>query len=157
VDVSSRLRFALERPTQPEVTELIAELDAYQRPLYPPESHHGIDMDALAQPNVLFAVVRDDAGEAVGCGAIVLGAEFGEVKRMFVRPQFRGRGLGRALLEFLEAEALARGCHRFVLETGFRQHEALAFYTRAGYERCAPFGNYTNDPESVFMEKRGGD
>jgi putative acetyltransferase len=145
---------SLEPAAQPDVIALIDELDAYQKPLYPPESHHGIDIAALAQPNVLFAVARDGAGCAVGCAALVLGADQGELKRMFVRPQQRGSGVARARLALLEARAVALGCTMLMLETGIRQPEALAFYERSGFERCGPFGSYTNDPLSVFMRKR---
>lgn len=147
------MNIALESPTQAEVIRLIDELDAYQKPLYPPESHHGIDIEALSQPNVLFAVVRDARGVAVGCGAIVLQPEFGEIKRMYVRPENRGGGIAMALLTWLEGEAIARDCRRFVLETGVSQPEALALYGRAGYVRCGPFGTYAEDPLSVFMQK----
>lgn len=147
------LRIALEPADQPDVVALIDALDAYQQPLYPPESHHGIDLDALAAPNVLFAVVRDDSGRALACGAIVLERDYGEIKRMYAAPDQRGRGLGRALLAFLEQRAGARGCRRFALETGYLQADAIALYERAGYSRCAPFGSYVDDPHSVFMQK----
>ncbi|MFN7309656.1 MAG: GNAT family N-acetyltransferase, partial [bacterium] len=124
------LRIGLERADLPEVVALIDELDAYQKPLYPPESHPGIDIEALGAPHVLFAVARDANGAAVGCGAIVLEAEYGEVKRMYVPPAPRGRGIAEALLRFLEAEAMQRGCTLFALETGIHQHAALAFYAR---------------------------
>jgi putative acetyltransferase len=143
----------LESPAQPDVLALIEALDAYQMPLYPAESHHGIDLAALSEPNVLFAVVRDDAGRAIGCGAIVLGEDFGELKRMYVDPMQRGQGLAKQLLAFLEAQAIARGCRAFTLETGYLQAEALGLYQRAGYERCGPFGDYVDDPNSVFMRK----
>jgi putative acetyltransferase len=76
------VRVAVERPDQPEVVRLIDELDAYQKPLYPAESHHGIDMDALLRPEVIFAVARDSAARAVGFGAIVLKRDLGELKRI---------------------------------------------------------------------------
>ena len=148
------MRIALESPNQPEVIQLIEELDAYQKPLYPAESHHGIDMDALSQPNVLFAVIRNDDGVAIGCGAIVLEPEYGELKRMFIRPENRGQGLSKKLLSFLEAQAHAKGCRAFTLETGIYQPQALGLYERSGYKRCAPFGNYKPDPMSVFMMKK---
>jgi putative acetyltransferase len=154
----ARLQIALERARQPEVIELVDELDAYQSVLYPPESHHGIDMDALSQPNVLFAVLRGEEGGAMGCGAIVVGKDYGEIKRMFVRPHFRGRGAAKALLAFLEGEAARVGCTLLMLETGISQPEALALYARCGYARRGPFGDYWNDPLSVFMSKQiGGD
>lgn len=147
------MHIALESPNQPDVIQLIDDLDAYQKPLYPPESHHGIDIAALSAPNVLFAVARDGEGRAVGCGAIVVGAEFGELKRMFVRPENRGQGIAIKLLNFLEGEAAAKGCAMFMLETGPSQPEAISLYARAGYEPRGPFGGYGPDPFSVFMQK----
>lgn len=84
---------ALESPDQPDVIALIAELDAYQDTLYPPESRHIFDLAGLKQPNVLFAVARDAVGCAMGCAAIVLYPEFGELKRMYVSPAGRGEAL----------------------------------------------------------------
>ncbi|WP_239690945.1 GNAT family N-acetyltransferase [Chromobacterium sphagni] len=150
---TSGVRIALERPDQPEVMALIDELDAYQKPLYPAESHHGVDMAALLQPDMAFAVARDGEGRALGCGAVWCTPAFGELKRMFVRPQCRGLGVARALLGLLEAQARARGCAAMALETGIHQHEAIALYQRAGYRFCPPFGAYLADPYSVFMQK----
>ena len=147
------VRIGLESPDQPEVLRLIDELDAYQKPLYPAESHHGIDLAALLQPHVLFAVARDGTGRAVGCGAIVIEAGLGELKRMHTLPSHRGQGIARALLGVLEAQARARGCTRFALETGCLQPVAIALYARCGYRHCGPFGSYVEDPNSVFMCK----
>nr|WP_274620195.1 GNAT family N-acetyltransferase [Herbaspirillum sp. C7C2] len=128
-------------------------MDAYQVPLYPAESHHGIDLDALASANVLFAVVRDDDGQAVACGAIVLQQHYGELKRFYTSPLQRGKGIARTLLLFLEQEANTRGCGEFALETGYLQPEAINLYSRCGYELCEPFGEYIEDPNSIFMRK----
>jgi putative acetyltransferase len=147
------MTIAIELPDQPEVIALIAELDAYQDTLYPPESRHALDLTALKQPNVLFAVARDNARRAIGCGAVVLYPEFGEIKRMYVSPHGRGRGVAKMLLALLESQAIGSGCKLLKLETGPYQHEALALYASAGYERRGPFGGYTNDPLSVFMQK----
>ena len=147
------VRVALESANQPQVVALIADLDAYQDTLYPPESRHALDLNALQQPNVIFAVARDAAGQAVGCGAIVLQGSQGELKRMYVQPEQRGQGCARAILGLLEATALQRGCHLVLLETGPYQPEALAFYARHGYARRGPFGGYRDDPLSVFMQK----
>jgi len=145
---------AQEQPDRADVVRLIDALDAYQKPLYPPESHHGVDLAALSQPDVVFAVARDARGAAVGCGAVVVGPDYGELKRMYVAPPWRGRGVARALLAFLEAQARARGCVRLTLETGVRQPEALVFYRREGFVACPPFGDYVDDPHSAFLEKR---
>jgi len=148
------MHIALESPDQPEVIQLIAELDAYQDTLYPPESRHALDLESLKQANVLFAVAREPSGRAVGCGAIVLDAAFGELKRMYVHPDCRGQGVARKLLTLLEAEAEKSACSLLMLESGPFQPEALAFYDSCGFVRRGPFGGYTNDPLSVFMEKR---
>ena len=147
------MNVALESPDQPEVIALIEALDAYQDSLYPPESRHALDLSVLVQPHVLFAVVRDGQGAAVGCGAVVLHAPAGELKRMYVSPGARGRGVGRRLLGRLEHEALQRGCRVLRLETGPYQPEALRLYAACGFARCGPFGGYADDPLSVFMEK----
>jgi hypothetical protein len=67
------MRIAIEDPGQPDVVRLIEQLDAYQMPLYSPESHHGIAIATLSRPNVVFALARSADGGAVGCGAAVLG------------------------------------------------------------------------------------
>lgn len=146
-------RIAVESPDQPEVMQLVDELDAYQKPLYPEESHHGIDIAALLAANVVFCVARDSDGVAVGCGALVIEDGWAELKRMFVRPAFRGHGVARDMLCFLEAQALGRGVATVRLETGVRQPEALRLYEKAGYRPREPFGCYGVDPHSTFMEK----
>ncbi|MCW7539671.1 GNAT family N-acetyltransferase [Aquabacterium sp. A7-Y] len=148
------MNVALESPKQPEVVKLIADLDAYQDTLYPAEARYALDLDSLALPNVLFAVARADEGLATGCGAIVLNDSYGEIKRMFVRPEARRNGTARQIIKFLEASARSQGCRTLLLETGPYQPEALAFYAKQGYERCGPFGDYPDHPLSVFMRKQ---
>lgn len=148
------MNICIESPDQPDVIALIAELDAYQDSLYPAESRYALDLTSLMQSNVVFGVARDAAGAAVGCGAIVLQKDYGELKRMFVSVGQRGNGVAGKLLTHLEDAALAQGCSVFRLETGPYQPEALAFYARSGYQRCERFGDYRDDPLSVFMEKR---
>ena len=78
----------------------------------------------------------------------------GELKRMYVAPDQRGRGLGRQLVVALEAEARARGARRLVLETGIRQHAAIALYERCGFERIPLYGEYLSSPDtSVCLGK----
>jgi putative acetyltransferase len=151
------MRITLEPPDQPEVIQLIADLDLYQDSLYPPESRYALDLASLKQANVRFVVAREAGGKAIGCGAIVLGDEFGELKRMYVAEQSRGKGVARAVLTLLESAAREAGCCVFVLESGPYQPEALAFYASSGYQRRGPFGGYADDPLSVFMQKRIGE
>jgi putative acetyltransferase len=147
----------LESPDQPDVRALIDALDAYQKPLYPLSSFHGIDLAALCRPEMRFFVARDDAGVALGCAGIwvaeVDGVMSAEIKRMFVTPAARGMGLGQALLARLIDAARACGAQRLLLETGTRQPEAQALYERAGFSHCGPFGDYQPDPHSLFMVK----
>jgi putative acetyltransferase len=144
---------AIESPDQPDVIELIADLDAYQDLLYPAESRYALDLASLKQSNVRFVVARANNGQAIGCGAVVLYDGYGELKRMYVREHSRGKGVAREVLALLEWSAGEAGCTAFRLETGPYQPEALAFYARSGYARCERFGDYKDDPHSVFMRK----
>jgi putative acetyltransferase len=154
VDRAATVTIARESPRQSEVVGLVAALDAYMAALYPAESNHLLDIEALDVPGVRFFVARVD-GEAVGCGALrVDPAGYGELKRMYVDPAARGRKLGRTILERLEAEARSEGLACVRLETGIHQPEALALYRSAGYREIAPFGDYHPDPLSLFLEKR---
>ncbi len=141
-------------PTAPTAAELLAALDAYQASLYPPASVHLLPAAALASPDAAF--LGAFVGERlVGCGGYVNHAGgYGELKRMFVRPEARGLGIGRRLLAALEMHAAAAGLTILRLETGVSQPEALRLYEGAGYARREPFGAYAADPLSVFMEKR---
>jgi putative acetyltransferase len=143
----------IESPRQADVERLLAALDAYQSALYPPESNHFLDVDALAAPNVRFFVARRE-GRALGCGALRIDAAgYGELKRMFVSPEARGYRLGRLLLDRIEEEARREGLSWLRLETGIHQPEALGLYRSAGYAERGAFGEYRPDPLSVFMEK----
>ena len=100
-----------ERPDSPDASALIEELEAHLAPLYPTESRHGYSVAKLIAQNVAFFVVRRD-NIAAGCGGIQLfGTEYGELKRMYVRPQFRGLGLAKLLLDHL-AKHTARPRHK---------------------------------------------
>jgi putative acetyltransferase len=143
-----------ESPDQPEVIALIAELDAYQDTLYPAEARYALDLASLNKPEVVFMVARDEERRAVGCGAVVVGAGYGELKRMYVRPNNRGQGVARKILLELEAAATRVGCSELLLETGPYQPEALSFYESQGYVRRGPFGTYLDHPLSVFMGKK---
>jgi GNAT superfamily N-acetyltransferase len=143
-----------ERPDTADAAALIAELEACLDPLYPPESRHGYSVEKLIAEGVAFFLIRVNETPA-GCGGIQLfGAEYGEIKRMYVRPSFRGQGLGRRLLEHLADHAREHGVERLRLETGIHQHAAIGLYERMGFEPIPPFGTYRDDPLSRFYEKR---
>ena len=143
-----------ERPDSADAVALIAELDALLEPLYPRESQHGYSVEKLIAQEVTLFVLRKDNTPA-GCGGVQLfGTEYGELKRMYVRPQFRGLGFGRLLLNHLEAYALGHGVTLLRLETGIHQAAAIRLYEQVGYQRIPPFGEYREDPLSLCYEKR---
>jgi putative acetyltransferase len=143
-----------ETPTHAEVQLLLRRSDEFSAALYPPESRHLLDVDALAAPEVRFFVARVDK-RAVGCGALVLGNHGkAEIKRMFVDPTSRGKGIGRALLDAIEETARREGVSLLQLETGMANHVAMQLYRCCGYRERGAFGSYGADPLSVFMEKR---
>ena len=101
---------------------------------------------------VAFFVASFD-GQLAACGGVKLFADYGEVKRMYVRPAFRGKGLGKAILNQLAEYARANGINLLRLETGIYQAEAIGLYEGWGFARRGPFGDYKNDPNTVYFEK----
>src|SRR5437868_14909654 len=145
---------AREDPRSADAVALIAELEAHLEPLYPAKSRHGYSVEKLIAQGVAFFVLRHNDIPA-GCGGIQLfGTEYGELKRMYVRPQFRGLGYGKLLLDHLIEYARARGVGLLRLETGIHQAAAIRLYERAGFQRIPPFGDYIEDPLSLLYEKR---
>ena len=141
-----------------DVRGLVAELDRILSAEYPPEQRHGLALDAIFRPSIRFFVARLN-GVAVGSGGVELFGEFAELKRMYVRETFRGRGVARALLARIEEEASDAGLVLLRLETGVRQIAALRFYERAGFRICPAFGAYAAMPPqaiatSVFLQKQ---
>jgi GNAT superfamily N-acetyltransferase len=138
-----------------DVQRLAAEQQAEIRARYDGAGEPGTPPSAADISVVLVA--RDDAGVAVGCGALrSLGDSVAEVKRMYVVPAARGRGVARAVLAGLEDAALDRGWTTLRLETGPRQPEAVGLYLSAGYRPIPAFGGYAGAPDaedSLFFER----
>lgn len=135
---------------------LLAASDAHMHARYPAVSNHLESADALARPGVSLLGARID-GQLAGCGAVKLmdddAGRYGELKRMYVLDDYRGRGLSKALLQRLELLLQGQGVPLARLETGIHQAEALALYRSRGYQERGPFGSYAPDPLSIFMEK----
>ena len=144
----------IEPPASPDARALVEELEAHLATLYPQESRHGYSVEKLITQGVAFFLVRNN-GVPAGCGGIQLfGAEYGELKRMYVRPQFRGLGFAKLMLDHLADYARSRGVRLLRLETGIHQHAAIGLYERAGFRRIPPFGEYQEDPLTRCYEKR---
>ncbi|MEX1071615.1 MAG: GNAT family N-acetyltransferase [Anaerolineales bacterium] len=143
-----------ERPDSPDAKALIDELTEYLTPLSPPESQHGYSVEKLLARNVAFFVIRSD-NEPASCGGLELfGDEYGEIKRMFVRPKFRGQGLGKLMVNHLCNHARSNGVPFVRLETGSMMTDANGLYERMGFYRISHFGKYREDPLSNFYEKQ---
>jgi putative acetyltransferase len=143
-----------EQPDSPDALKLLGELDeALWLHPYPPESRHAFTVEKLLREGVAFFVARMDA-EPAACGGLKLfDSEYGEIKRMYVRPAFRGRGLGKAVLNHLADYAQQQQVNLLHLETGIYQVEAIGLYESWGFRRRPPFGEYKVDPLSVYFEK----
>lgn len=149
------LTFRLDDVSGVEVRALIARHLAGMHASSPPESVHAFDAAQLRQPGLRFwsAWLGE---ELVGCGALKqLDAERGELKSMRVADAYLGRGFGRAILEHLMREGRAMGLQSLWLETGSAPAfaPALRLYESAGFVRCGPFGDYVEDPFSIFMTR----
>ena len=138
------------------VQALIAQLDKELLEAYPEEgaNYFGLAPAEVAPGNGAFLVAYSSDREAVGCGAVRrLGGADAEIKRMYVAPASRGRGIARALLAELEAVARSLGVQRLVLETGDRIPAAMALYRGAGYSVIPCFEDYASSPLSLCMAK----
>jgi len=135
---------------------LIAALNAELSAMYsePGANHFGLDPAEVSGKRGAFLVVSFN-GTPVGCGAVrLIAPDTGELKRMYMAPSVRGKGLAKQLVAALEAEARALGAKRLVLETGVRQLAALALYRGAGFQPIPLYGEYCLSPEtSVCLGK----
>lgn len=146
---------AAESPLAPDLGLLFERHTADMHADTPPESIHMMDRSALEAPGIAFFVLRE-AGVPLAMGAFKrIDGSHAEIKSMHVLAEHRGRGLSRAMLDHLLAEARAAGCRRLSLETGAQPAFAPArgLYARAGFAECPPFEGYGPDPNSVFMTR----
>jgi putative acetyltransferase len=125
----------------------------------PPESVHAMGLERLRAPDITFWSAWD-GDELLGCGALrEIDSSNGEVKSMRTVAAHRGKGVGSRILERIIEEAGSRGYERLLLETGSERAFAPAqrLYERYGFAYRGPFAEYTEDPNSVFMERELSD
>jgi putative acetyltransferase len=148
---------ATETPLQDDVRALVTALNEFTFALTPAEYRHHLSVEQMAQPDLTLFVARDAKGCVLGMGALRRHAnEIGEVKRMFVKPEARGLGVGGAILERIEALARQQGLSRVVLETGSNFDAAKRVYERSGFAACEPVLDYPPSPWTAFYAKSLG-
>jgi putative acetyltransferase len=139
-----------------EIAEFLEEHIKEMKSVSPPESKHALDLEGLRKPEITFWTVWENS-HLIGCGAIKeLDADHAEIKSMRTAISFRGKGVASMLLQHILSEAKLQGYRRMSLETGSMPffEPARKLYVKHGFEDCAPFSTYREDPNSVFMTVR---
>jgi putative acetyltransferase len=143
----------LDDLSRPEIAELLKEHLARMFVHSPPESVHALPIEGLRSPDITFWSVWEN-GELLGCGALKeLDSQHGEIKSMRTASAHVRKGVARAVVRHIIAEAKRRRYRRLSLETGSMAafEPARQLYTACGFAYCEPFDDYVNDPNSVFM------
>lgn len=163
-----KFTIAAEDPRQADMEMLICELNRFLMAHSPPESCFLMSVNDMIDHDMTVYIARDQEGSAVACAALrrlpadwsaapdgLMGERWGEVKRMYTRPEARGHGIGTAMLAKIEDEARRHGINRLVLETGLEEtHQgAHATYKKAGFAYRGSFGDYPKSKWNVYMEK----
>ncbi|MGW6779060.1 GNAT family N-acetyltransferase [Brucella pseudogrignonensis] len=151
------IRVSVETPLQDDVRDLVEALNAHMLPLSPLEFQFRMTVEQMAEPDTTVFVARDEDGKAVGCGALKMHDNgVGELKRMFTRPEVRGKRIGSHLVDAIVELARAKGASRLVLETGTGPgfDGAWRLYENSGFARCGVFLDYPDSEYSAFFEKR---
>lgn len=147
----------IETPLQGDVRAMVAALNAHLVPLTPREFQFQITAEQMADPAIAVFVARDADGRPAGMGALrEHGDALGEIKRMFTRPELRGRRIGARILQRIEALARDKAISRLVLETGEAPgfEPAYRVYGRGGFTRCGAVLDYPDSDFSRFYEKK---
>lgn len=142
-------------PHSKQAQDLLALSDDYLAALYPAESIHLASATDLSDSSSLFLGMADGE-KIIGCGSVKIiegDIRYGELKRVFIEEAYRGQGLSRQLISALENYLIEHSIWLARLETGIYQLEALGLYQSLGYRERGPYGAYTSDPLSIFMEK----
>lgn len=138
-----------------DVEALLGQSRQYMAEIYPSDSIHQEDSARLLEADVYFIGVYHDA-VLMGIGAVKIldpGPRYGEIKNLFVDPEYRGRGVSRLIMDALEQHLVARKISICRLETGVSQPESIGLYLSLGYRERTSFGDYKLDPLSIFMQK----
>lgn len=154
--ISMEIQVKLDNVSNQDVVKLLEDHLSAMQAHTPPESVHALDLSAYQSPSLKLWTAWTD-NRLMGCGALkdlgsLNGERLGEIKSMRTRAEFLRMGVGDAVLATIIAYARKSGIQRLSLETGVTDHFQAAnkFYTRKGFVKTEPFGDYVNDPHSVF-------
>lgn len=142
-----------EDPTTPAATALLQGLSDSLTAITGSSGRASFNPEDVRGPNSLFVLAWDEHNQAVGCGGFrPLQPGIAELKRMYALPETRG--VGTAVLQFLEAEAAKLGYAELWLETRRVNLRAVGFYRSRGYQAIPNFGKYVDRPEAICLAKR---
>lgn len=144
---------ATEAPLSDDVRALVQALNEFTYELTPAEYRHHMTVEQMAGADTTLFVARDANGATLGMGALRRHGGLGEVKRMFVKPEARGLGVGGAILARIEDLARQEGLSRVVLETGSNFYAAKRVYERGGFQACEPVLDYPPSAWTAFYAK----
>jgi len=139
-----------------DVDDLIQQSRRYQQSIYPAESINQDDPQKLVNGDMFFIGVYHEE-VLCGIGGVKImhdDSSYGEIKNLFVDPQYRGRGASRIMMRALENHLIKEKIKLCRLETGVNQPESISLYRGLGYQKCDAYGSYRPDPLSIFMEKQ---
>lgn len=147
------MEFKIDDLSDPRIAEFLEDHINDMKSVSPPESKHALGLEGLRMPDITFWSVWKKK-ELVGCGALkALNSSQAEIKSMRVSPELRGQGIASKLLSHILEEAASTGYRTLSLETGAMSffEPAHKLYEKFGFQYCAPFGSYKEDPNSRFM------
>jgi GNAT superfamily N-acetyltransferase len=143
-------------PVDRDLHALIEKLDEDLLRRYPAQGIFGVDFSDPKVKEMTFCVAFMD-GKPAGCGGLrPLGDGVAELKRMYVEPEYRGRGVASVIVKYIEGKAVERGFVLMKLETGPKQPEAIGLYSKHGYKHIEAYGEYAGCVHSFCMEKELG-
>ncbi|MFL0252405.1 GNAT family N-acetyltransferase [Clostridium neuense] len=139
-------------PHSQDAFEMMEELSQTLKKITGDSGKSSFNVQDIADARAVFVVAYSDQGEPIGCGAIrPINENTAEVKRMYAKS--KAKGIGTAILSYLEGQAKKLGYSKFWLETRLINKRAVNFYERRGYHRIANYGKYAGRAESVCFEK----
>lgn len=148
----NHITISAESPYSADAAQLMNELSDKLQAITGDSGRASFNIEQMNDPGSIFVITRNDAGEAVGCGAIrPMNGSIAEVKRMYAK--YQSQGIGTAILSYLEEQAIKLGYSTIWLETRAINEQAVRFYERNGYHRIMNYGKYAGNQEAVCFEK----